>query len=340
MLEVGDPHGSALGADRLLRQHAMAEGLRNRLGAHELVGTERTGDRRFEDVKLTRVGRVSEQRRRHAEVLAQNLGRDMLEPVAEQKRVVLVEVAIVEDEQEFASVLTEALDRMRNAAGKIPEVADAHVVDKVAALRVDRGDARRSVEHVGPFGLLVPVKLADSAGVEPHVHARDRFRNAKLPRGHLARPPAARLPHMRVREGKPEIGQGSRIGRRRIEKVWVLSLASDVAGHGIGAADAGRPTRLGNLIGGLSRRGGHRRARDHGGREKITSREFTHRFSFGCTARFPPAQRNAVSCARVLRVTTERDHNGVMKIQLAAHFKCLPRNASVRVQASAALGAS
>ena len=187
----------------------MTEGLRHWVRAHELVGTERTGDRRFENVELARVGRMSEQRRRHAEILGQNLGRDMLEPVAQQKRVVLVEVAIIEDEEEFAAVGTEALDRMGNAAGEIPEIADADVVDKVPALRVDRRDAGRAVEHVRPFRLLVPMKLADPAGIQPHVHAGDRFRHAKLSRSHLTGPAATRLPNMRIGEGKPKIGQSS-----------------------------------------------------------------------------------------------------------------------------------
>ena len=91
---------------------------------------------------------MSEQRRRHAEILTQNLGREMLEPVAQQKRAVLVEVAIIEDEEEFAAIGTETLDRMGNAAGEIPEIADADVVDKVTALRVDRRDTGRSGEHV------------------------------------------------------------------------------------------------------------------------------------------------------------------------------------------------
>ena len=101
---IGDPYRSALGPDRLLGEHVMAEALRRRLGAHELVRTERAGDRRLEDIELTRIRRVSEQRRRHAEVLAQDLGRHVLEPVAEQKRAVLVEVAVVKDEEEFAAV--------------------------------------------------------------------------------------------------------------------------------------------------------------------------------------------------------------------------------------------
>src|SRR5580704_12114536 len=185
----------------------MTEGLRHWVRAHELVGTEGTGDRRFENVELARVGRMSEQRRRQAEILAQNLSGDMLEPVAEQKRVVLVEVAIIEDEEEFAAVGTEALDRMGNAAGEIPEIADADVVDKVTALRVDRRDAGRSGEHVGPFRLLMPMKLADAARIQPHVHAGDCFRNAQLSRGDLTCPSAARLPNMRIGEGKPKIRQ-------------------------------------------------------------------------------------------------------------------------------------
>jgi hypothetical protein len=44
---------------------------------------------------------------------------------------------------------------------------------------------------------------------------------------------------MRIGKGKPEIGQGSGIGRRRVEKIRVLSLASDIAWDRVGAADAG-----------------------------------------------------------------------------------------------------
>ena len=76
-------------------------------------------------------------------------------------------------------------------------------------------------EHVGPFRLLVPVKLADAARVQPHVHARDCFRNAK-PRAVTCRSPAAaRLPNMGIGEGKPEIRQSSRIGCRRIEEIRI-----------------------------------------------------------------------------------------------------------------------
>ena len=163
-----------------------------------------------------RSGRACGQKRgRHAEILGQHLGRRVLEPVAEQEGVVLVEVAVVEHQQELAAVGTEALDRMRDAGGKIPEIADADVVDEVAALRVDRGDARGAVEHVGPLGLLVPMQLAHAAGIEPHVDAGDVLGNAELAHRHLPGPAAAFLPHMGVGEREAQIGQRAVIGGRR-----------------------------------------------------------------------------------------------------------------------------
>ena len=41
---------------------------------------------------------MAEQRRRHAEVLGEDLGRHVLEPVAQQESAVFVEVAIIEDQ--------------------------------------------------------------------------------------------------------------------------------------------------------------------------------------------------------------------------------------------------
>src|ERR1700722_19803353 len=68
---IGDPPRPAFGSNRLLRKHTIAEPLWNGFRAHELVGPERAWNRRFEDVELTRVWRMSEQRRWHAEILAQ-----------------------------------------------------------------------------------------------------------------------------------------------------------------------------------------------------------------------------------------------------------------------------
>ena len=190
---VGDAHRAAFGLDRRLRQHAMAETLRHRRRAGDLVGIERSRQRRREDVELARVGHVGEGRSLHAEILRQHVGRHVLDPVAEQEGVVLVEIAVVEHQQKLGAVGTETLDRMRDARREIPQVADADVVDEIAALRIDRGDARGAVEHVGPFGGLVPMQLAHAAGIEPHVDAGDVLGNAELAHRHLPGP-AARTP--------------------------------------------------------------------------------------------------------------------------------------------------
>ena len=174
---------------------------------------------------------------------------------------------------------------MGNAAGEIPEIADADIVDKIAPLRVDRRDAGRSIEHVGPFRLLVPVQLAYATSVQPHVHAGDGLRNRELASRDLAGPTAARLAHMRVREGKPEILRRPGIRRRRIEHVRILKLAGDAARDGVGAADARLPARIGRRIRRMRDRcrcGGQRPTRDSGGRQDIPSGEFTR-----CVSIFP-----------------------------------------------------
>jgi hypothetical protein len=42
----------------------------------------------------------------------------VLEPVAEQEGVVLVEIPVIENQQEFAAVGVKTLDRMRDTGGK------------------------------------------------------------------------------------------------------------------------------------------------------------------------------------------------------------------------------
>jgi hypothetical protein len=188
-MRVGDAHCAAIRFDRRLREHFVAEPVRHRLRAHQLVRAERTGNIRLEDVELLRVRRVSQQIGGHAEILGKNLGRHVLEPVTDEKRAVLIEAAAIEHQQKFAAIGTETLDAMRHAGWEIPEIADSHVIDEIAALRIDRGDPRSAVQHVGPLGFLVPVQLADAAGVQAHVDAGNGFGNAQFTLGS----PAARL---------------------------------------------------------------------------------------------------------------------------------------------------
>ena len=82
------------------------------------------------------------------------------------------------------------------------------------------------------------MQFAHAARVQSHLHAGDRFRNAKFPRRHLTGPAAARLPHMRIGEREAEIWRCAGIRGGRIEHVRILTLADYVAGDGIGTANA------------------------------------------------------------------------------------------------------
>jgi len=87
-----------------------------------------------------------------------------------------------------------------NARREEPKIADADIIDEVAPLRVDGGDAGGAVKHVRPLRRLVPMQLANAAGVEPHIHAGHRLGHAELARRHLTGPAARLQAHMRVRE--------------------------------------------------------------------------------------------------------------------------------------------
>jgi hypothetical protein len=134
------------------------------------------------------------------------------------------------------------------------------------------------------------MKFAYAARIQAHIHAGDRFRNAKLPRCDLTRPTAARLSYMRVRERKPQIGQRSRVGGRRVQHVRILSFADHVAWDGIRAADAWLPARLERPIRRLRHRGAQHAAGDDGSRKNVPSRELAHCFlPCGVAPRFPRA---------------------------------------------------
>jgi len=135
----------------------------------------------------------------------------VLEPVGQQEGLVLREVAVVEHQQELAPLM-KALDRVRDAGGEVPQVAQTDVVDEVAPVLVDGADACTAGEHVGLFGLLVPMQLSDTAGFETHIHAGELGGNRQLAHGHLPRPAAGQDAIARRCEGELEVGDGARIG--------------------------------------------------------------------------------------------------------------------------------
>src|SRR5258706_2016749 len=229
----------------------MAEGLRNGRRTQQLVFPQRGGDRGLEDIKLAWIRRMSEQGCGRAKVLAEHFGRGVLEPVAQQEGVVLVEVSIVENQQEFTSVGTETLNRMGNAAREIPEIADTHLIETVSSLGVNGGDAGGPVQHVSPFGLFVPMQLAHAAGVESHLNAGNRFRNTKLPLCHLTGPAAVGLAHMRVGKRETEVRRGAGIRGGRGEDVPAFSLADFGVWGGGGSSYFRRPAWVKDLLAGL-----------------------------------------------------------------------------------------
>src|SRR5258708_23834011 len=166
----------------------MTEALGEGSCAWNFVRAERSRNGSREDVALARVGRMPEKGGCDAKVLGEHLGRYVLEPVRDQEGIVFVEVAIVKDQKEFATVRIETLDRVWNPRWEVPEIADPDIVDEVAPLRVDCGDAGAAVKHVRALPLLVPMQLAHAAGIEPHIATGSILNHAELARGHRPLP--------------------------------------------------------------------------------------------------------------------------------------------------------
>jgi hypothetical protein len=146
----------------------------------------------------------------------------------DQERLVLGEAPVVEDEEELAPLL-QALDGVRDAGRKVPQVALADVLDEVAPLGIDRSDARASGEHVGPLGLLVPVHLADASRLQAHVDPGQLRRDRQLARGHLASPPLRQKTIVGCGKGELEIGTVPESVPRGPKLVGVLALQRHVA---------------------------------------------------------------------------------------------------------------
>src|SRR5207253_1124255 len=110
---------------------------------------------------------------RNAKILGKHLWRRMGEPVRYQQRVELAGIAIVEADHKFATVGPEALQRMRLASRKIPEVTLVNVGNKRPADGIENRDATTAVGHDRPLRGLVPMQFSDPASRQAHVDAGD-----------------------------------------------------------------------------------------------------------------------------------------------------------------------
>ena len=102
------------------------------------------------------------------EVQGQHVARRVREQVGDQEGLVLREAPVIENKEELTTVL-QALDRMRNNRWEIPQIARTDIIDESASLFVDSGNASVSGDHVRPFGLFMPVHLADATWCRAHV---------------------------------------------------------------------------------------------------------------------------------------------------------------------------
>ena len=160
---------------------------------------ERAGHLRLEDVELF-LGDVGEGAFGHAEVLGENLFGDVGQKVRDQEGRILVKVAVVEDEEELATVPLESLKRVGDAAREVPDVALADIVLEGMTDLVDGGDSHPPFENEAPLIRNVPVHFADRSGLEPHVDAVQRLGDVQLSSGHLPGPAAGLQPIVDVRK--------------------------------------------------------------------------------------------------------------------------------------------
>src|SRR5258707_14186858 len=90
----------------------------------------------------------------------------------EQECTVFRKHTLIEDQEELASVRSQALYRMREAGREVPQVALAHVVDKDSPIRIQQRDASISVEHDGHLIGCMLMELAKVANIQSHIDAR------------------------------------------------------------------------------------------------------------------------------------------------------------------------
>lgn len=228
---VRDPDLSARGVERLLSQHLVSE-----LQLALLVALAAAWDfllngvwvASLENVLLF-LGNCTEDFRRNAEVLCQNALGSQTHPVGKQEGRVLGEVAVVKDEEEFCAIGRKTLERVRVARGEVPEVALLKVVYKATALGVECSDADLAFEHVGPFGLLVPMEFTNDAFLEAHVDTSKLLGSTELTNGGFTGPAAFFNADVRVCKGPAHVGNGAMVSGWRSHKIWILAFSVPVA---------------------------------------------------------------------------------------------------------------
>src|SRR5262249_44335910 len=160
--------GASFRADWLLSHEAMAEAREGRARADDPIRRERAGGFRLKDVEIF-LGGVGEGAFGGAAVFGEHLFGNVRARIDDHEGLVLIEVAIVEDEQELRSLARESLKRVGDAAREIPDVTLSQIILEGVTVLVDRSDPHPTFDHKTPFVWLMPVHFPDCASLEPHV---------------------------------------------------------------------------------------------------------------------------------------------------------------------------
>src|SRR6187402_694057 len=146
----------------------------------------------------------------------------MCDPFGDQESIVFREEALGEDKEEFTTILSRSLNRMRETSRKHPEITCTHVPDENRPVRIKDCDPRISCQHICPLIGRVPMQLAIAARRKPHVNASNVFGGRELTLRDLVSPPSLFDTLMDQIEGVPDGTYVAMVAGRRVVRVGVL----------------------------------------------------------------------------------------------------------------------